>query len=108
MFGCVLVFLYQYVAIYIRREHLWQNRPSSTVHQVSSLNKAASFDHVSSPPPPPLRVNVSLSQEDSDLSDSVEDKSTSLREKLRLFRSILLIVQKYLGYIADVEEGLRK
>ena len=47
-------------------------------------------------------------QDDSDLSDHMEDRHSSLREKLRLFREILVLVQKYLGYVADAEEGLRK
>ena len=47
-------------------------------------------------------------QEDSDFSDSVDDKHTSLREKFRQFQEILVLVQVYLGIVADIEEGVKK
>lgn len=51
---------------------------------------------------------MSSPQDDSDLSDTVEEKHSSLREKLKLFQEILVIVQNVLGEVADMEEGIRK
>ena len=49
-----------------------------------------------------------LLQEDSDFSDHIEDKHTSLRDKFRQFQEILVLVQNILGYVADMEEGVKK
>ena len=46
----VVVFLYQYVAVLIRNDHVWQN---TSVHE-GSTNQSISFDnHVSLTPPIP-------------------------------------------------------
>lgn len=90
LLGGALLFLYQFLAVYIRGDHLWQKRVSTNVHMVSNINKATSIEN-----------------EDSDFSDNIEDKHTSLREKFRQFQEILMLVQTYLGYVADAEEGIK-
>ena len=47
-------------------------------------------------------------QDDSDFSDHIEDKHTSLRDKFKQFQEILVLVQTILGYVADAEEGVKK
>lgn len=39
---CLLLFLYQYMVIYIKENHIWQNRVSSNVHMVSGLTRQPS------------------------------------------------------------------
>ena len=52
-------------------------------------------------------LTVCCLQEGSDSSDQ-EDEKTTIKAKYRLLQSILVIVQKVLGEVADMEEGLRK
>ena len=40
----VIVFLYQFLVVYIKGEHVWQTRVSSQVHKVASVSRAASID----------------------------------------------------------------
>ena len=47
LFGGFLLFMYQYLVVYIKNEHVWQNRASSTVHMVSGISRVSSLDHVS-------------------------------------------------------------
>ncbi len=49
-----------------------------------------------------------VAQDGSDFSDLEDDKRTTIKEKYRLFQSILVIVQNILGEVADMEEGIRK
>ncbi len=37
-----------------------------------------------------------------------DDKHSSLREKFHQFQTILILVQNVMGYIADMEERIRK
>lgn len=92
-FGCVVIFAYQYLVLFIRNEHEWQRKVSSNVHMVSNLSN--------------LTPSVSVDHDDSDFSDGVEDKHSSLRDRFRQFQEILVLVQTILGRVADAEEGIR-
>ena len=46
-FALMVIFLYQYLAIFIRKEHVWQKKVSNSVHQVSNINRATSLDNPS-------------------------------------------------------------
>lgn len=46
LFGCAVLFLVQFLVVYIRNDHVWQKRVSTNVHMVSSIHKATSVDNV--------------------------------------------------------------
>ena len=58
-----------------------------------------------------IRTRTHLSHQDgSDFSDTEDKQSSnsSLRNKFRQFQTILVLVQYYLGEVADMEEGVKK
>ena len=44
LFVGVVIFLYQFLVVYIRGDHVWQNRVSSNIHRVDSISRAASIE----------------------------------------------------------------
>ena len=43
-----IVFMYQYLVVFIKKDHIWQNKVSTNVHIISNLTRSASIDVVSS------------------------------------------------------------
>jgi hypothetical protein len=47
LLGGATLFLYQYLAIFIQKDHIWQNQVSTNIRVISNLTRGASFDNVS-------------------------------------------------------------
>lgn len=98
------LFLYQYLVVYIKGRHYWQLKSKSG-------GMASMRTHYHSIEEHDEHSDTHSFSDFSELEDELEagdsKEKVNLRQRLRQLQDILLIVQKVVGVIADMEERVR-